>query len=55
MGQNYGNIEASFYSDSIQGINIAAGASIYMGMGNEIDNPLNLSKKIDRQKADRPH
>ncbi|QKX60585.1 uncharacterized protein TRUGW13939_07730 [Talaromyces rugulosus] len=30
MGQNYGNMEASFYSDSIQGINIAAGASVYM-------------------------
>lgn len=31
MGQNYGHMEASFYSDAIQGINIAAGASVYMG------------------------
>lgn len=37
MGQNYGNLEASFYSDSIQGINIAAGASVYMGMKNKTD------------------
>ena len=32
MGQNLGTIEASFYSDAIQGINIAAGASVFMGM-----------------------
>ncbi|KAL4736696.1 hypothetical protein BDV11DRAFT_211054 [Aspergillus similis] len=31
MGQNFGSVEASFYSDAIQGINIAAGASVYMG------------------------
>ncbi|KAJ5175267.1 skeletrophin [Penicillium canariense] len=31
MGQNLGTIEASFYSDSIQGVTIAAGASVYMG------------------------
>ncbi|KAL2811468.1 hypothetical protein BJX63DRAFT_433315 [Aspergillus granulosus] len=31
MGQNFGTVEASFYSDAIQGINIAAGASVYMG------------------------
>jgi hypothetical protein len=35
MGQNYGTMEASFYSDSIQGITIAAGASVYMGMRSE--------------------
>jgi hypothetical protein len=32
MGQNFGTMEASFYSDAIQGINIAAGASVFMGM-----------------------
>ncbi|KAI9043656.1 skeletrophin [Aspergillus affinis] len=31
LGQNLGTVEASFYSDAIQGINIAAGASVYMG------------------------
>ena len=45
MGQNYGNLEASFYSDSISGINIAAGASVYMGMQNK------RPEKIDCIKA----
>ncbi|KAF4964728.1 hypothetical protein F66182_18057, partial [Fusarium sp. NRRL 66182] len=40
MGQNYGNLEASFYSDSIQGINIAAGASVYMGEKKTIEDKL---------------
>ena len=31
LGQNFGTMEASFYSDSIRGINIAAGASVFMG------------------------
>ncbi|GAM38537.1 hypothetical protein TCE0_033r09331 [Talaromyces pinophilus] len=40
MGQNYGNLEASFYSDSISGINIAAGASVYMGEKKSVEDKL---------------
>lgn len=40
MGQNYGTMEASFYSDSIQGINIAAGASVYMGERKSVEDKL---------------
>ncbi|EED16283.1 skeletrophin, putative [Talaromyces stipitatus ATCC 10500] len=40
MGQNYGNLEASFYSDSILGVNIAAGASVYMGEKKTVEDKL---------------
>jgi len=48
MGQNYGNLEASFYSDSISGINIAAGASVYMGMQKKDRSLPHYPEKIDR-------
>lgn len=45
MGQNYGNLEASFYSDSISGINIAAGASVYMGKQKKDGSPPDFRRK----------
>lgn len=46
MGQNYGNLEASFYSDSISGINIAAGASVYMGKQKKDGSPPDFRTKL---------
>jgi hypothetical protein len=40
IGQNFGTMEASFYSDSIRGINIAAGASVFMGRRGPTQLPL---------------
>ncbi|KAI2896784.1 hypothetical protein CBS76997_9228 [Aspergillus niger] len=52
MGQNYGHMEASFYSDAIQGINIAAGASVYMGEQKTVEDKL-LDALIGRDPEDR--
>jgi hypothetical protein len=35
MGQNYGTMEATFNAELIGGVNIAAGASVFMGMRRE--------------------
>ncbi|RAH79098.1 putative skeletrophin [Aspergillus japonicus CBS 114.51] len=40
MGQNYGSMEASFYSDAIQQVTIAAGASVYMGEKKTVEEKL---------------
>ncbi|OOQ83917.1 skeletrophin [Penicillium brasilianum] len=40
VGQNFGTMEASFYSDSIRGINIAAGASVFMGEHKTVEDKL---------------
>ncbi|GKZ25079.1 hypothetical protein AbraIFM66951_005286 [Aspergillus brasiliensis] len=52
MGQNYGHVEASFYSDAIQGINIAAGASVYMGEQKTVEDKL-LDALIGRDPENR--
>ncbi|RAL10146.1 ankyrin repeat domain-containing protein [Aspergillus homomorphus CBS 101889] len=40
LGQNYGSMEASFYSDAIQQVTIAAGASVYMGEKQTVEEKL---------------
>ncbi|KAJ5675623.1 skeletrophin [Penicillium macrosclerotiorum] len=52
MGQNLGTIEASFYSDSIQGINIGAGASVYMGERKTVEDKI-LEALISDDPGDR--